>query len=275
MKIKFLGTAAYERVPALFCKCPICEYALKHKGNDIRTQAQVLINEDLLVDFGQDNYYHFLKFGVDFTKIKHILVTHSHYDHFVPNDLIMTKDPYGHFLTNINVYAGNDCYKKFLNNSESSDIRFNIIKKYQTFEAGEYEITALPARHGTKNPFIYIISHKDKCVLYGNDSGIEFQEVYEFIAQKGYKFSAVISDCTNGYKHFEKINSHKSFIDNKYHKERLEKSGNVTADTKWIITHFSHNGLVKDNMPVTHNDLCEIAEEMGMICAYDGMEIEI
>ena len=275
MKIKFLGTAAYERVPALFCKCPTCSYALEKGGKEIRTQAQVLINEDLLVDFGQDNYFHFLKYGLDFTKIKHILVTHSHYDHFVPNDLIMTKEPYGHSDTDINVYAGKDCYKNFLNNSESSKIQFNVIKKHQTFKAGNYEITPLPARHGTKNPFIYVIKTEGKYLLYDNDSGIELEEVYDFLAKKGYKFSVVISDCTNGYKHFEKINSHKSFIDNKYHKERLEKAGNVTSDTKWIITHFSHNGLVKDNMPVTNKDLCDIAEKMGMICAYDGMEIEI
>ena len=51
MKIQILGTAAYERVPALFCGCTTCVYARTHGGKNIRTQAQTLINEDLLVDF--------------------------------------------------------------------------------------------------------------------------------------------------------------------------------------------------------------------------------
>ena len=93
MKIKVLGTAAYERVPAMFCSCPICNYAREHGGKEVRTQAQVLINDDLLVDFGQDSFYHSLRFGVDFQQIKNILITHSHSDHFIPEDFLMTKAP--------------------------------------------------------------------------------------------------------------------------------------------------------------------------------------
>ena len=33
MKIDLLGTAAYERVPALFCNCPACRLARKKKEN--------------------------------------------------------------------------------------------------------------------------------------------------------------------------------------------------------------------------------------------------
>ncbi len=29
MKIKYLGTAAYEGVPAMFCNCPVCKKAMK------------------------------------------------------------------------------------------------------------------------------------------------------------------------------------------------------------------------------------------------------
>ena len=54
MRIQILGTAAYERIPALFCTCTTCRYAREHGGKEIRTQAQTLINEDLLVDFGQE-----------------------------------------------------------------------------------------------------------------------------------------------------------------------------------------------------------------------------
>jgi phosphoribosyl 1,2-cyclic phosphate phosphodiesterase len=72
MKIKILGTAAYERVPAMFCQCAVCEQARKLKGKNMRTQAQTLIDNELLVDFGQDNYIHYLSSGADYTKIKNI-----------------------------------------------------------------------------------------------------------------------------------------------------------------------------------------------------------
>ena len=276
MKIQILGTAAYERVPAMFCECAICNYARLNGGKEVRTQAQTLINDDLLVDFGQDNFYHFLKFNVDFKKIKNILITHSHGDHFVPDELVMTKSPYGHNNIEYNIFGGRDCYEKFNSVASSSKAKFNIVEPYQTFEVGRYTVTALPARHGTENPYIYIISDGDKYILYDHDSGIEHDEVYDYLEKSGIVFDLVISDCTNGYKHFDFIHSHKSFKDNAYHKDRLEKSGNVTDKTVWIITHFSHNGLIdKNGAPVSNEDLSRIASEMGMVSAYDGFEIEV
>ena len=112
--------------------------------------------------------------------------------------------------------------------------------------------------------------------MYDHDSGIEHDEVYDYLEKSGIVFDLVISDCTNGYKHFDYIHSHKSFKDNAYHKDRLEKSGNVTDKTVWTITHFSYNGLIdKNGAPVSNEDLSRIASEMGMISAYDGFEIEV
>ena len=75
MQIKILGTAAYERVPAMFCQCAVCQQARRLKGKNMRTQAQTLIDDQLLVDFGQDNYIHYLNSGADYTKIKNILMS--------------------------------------------------------------------------------------------------------------------------------------------------------------------------------------------------------
>lgn len=34
MKIKYLGTAAAERIPAMFCKCDVCRAARENGGRD-------------------------------------------------------------------------------------------------------------------------------------------------------------------------------------------------------------------------------------------------
>ena len=56
MKITYYGTAAAEGQPALFCHCPTCEYARIHKGKDIRTRSQTMINEDLVIDLIDHTY---------------------------------------------------------------------------------------------------------------------------------------------------------------------------------------------------------------------------
>ena len=115
MKIQILGTAAYERVPALFCGCTTCVYARANGGKNIRTQAQTLINEDLLVDFGQDNYIHYLSSGADYTKIKNILITHTHADHYMPDELRMTTSWFAvnDMTENIGVWGNRACAEQF------------------------------------------------------------------------------------------------------------------------------------------------------------------
>lgn len=96
MKIKYLGTAAAEGIPALFCRCDICKEARKRGGREIRTRSQAIIDEKLLIDFPADSYLHILHYNMDFSSIEHLLITHSHDDHFYPFDLLMRMSEYGH-----------------------------------------------------------------------------------------------------------------------------------------------------------------------------------
>ncbi len=199
MKIYFMGTAAYERVPALFCKCEACTKAMKLGKKNMRTQAQVLIDEELLVDFGQDNYLHFLKSGKDFTKVKDMLLTHAHSDHFMPNELIMTTSCYGYNdMDNIRIFGNEECGEKYALNKEEMKCRYTIVKPYETFKTGKYTIMPIPANRGTKKPLCYIISDSTKTLLYNNDSGLFKNEVYSFIKESKFKFDAVVCDCTSG-----------------------------------------------------------------------------
>ena len=70
----------------------------------------------------------------------------------------------------------------------------------------------------------------------------------------------------------ENCPGHMSLKDNLTHRERLLKLGALKKGAPWIITHFSHNGLVLNGRGVTHEELETIAEKHGMIAAFDGME---
>ena len=65
MKLTYLGTAAAEGFPALFCHCPHCNEARNLGGKSIRTRSQALINDDLLIDLPADTYHHMLKNGIE------------------------------------------------------------------------------------------------------------------------------------------------------------------------------------------------------------------
>ena len=56
MKLTFLGTAAAEGMPALWCECPTCAEAKKLGGKEIRRRCSYLLDGDTLIDFGPDAF---------------------------------------------------------------------------------------------------------------------------------------------------------------------------------------------------------------------------
>lgn len=69
MKIKYLGTAAYEGVPALFCNCEVCKKSRAAGGKNIRTRSQAVIDDKIMIDFNPDTVTHTLNYGIDWEKI--------------------------------------------------------------------------------------------------------------------------------------------------------------------------------------------------------------
>ena len=63
MKLKYLGTAAAEGMPALFCSCENCEKARRLGGKNIRSRSQTMVNDDLIIDYPPDAYAHSVRFG--------------------------------------------------------------------------------------------------------------------------------------------------------------------------------------------------------------------
>ena len=53
-------------------------------------------------------------------------------------------------------------------------------------------------------------------------------------------------------------------------KQRMRKLGVADENTRFVLSHFSHNGGHID-----HDELCEIAKEFGFVISYDGMEIMV
>ena len=88
MKIEFLGTGAAEGIPALFCKCEICEHARNAGGKNIRMRTGILIDRRLLMDFSPDAFVQSLYRKIDYSGLHALLVTHTHSDHFAVDDLV-------------------------------------------------------------------------------------------------------------------------------------------------------------------------------------------
>lgn len=272
MKIQYFGTAAYERIPALFCNCGVCKLAREKGGKNIRTQTQTIIDDKILIDFNMDNYIHAVTHKVDFSALECLLVTHGHEDHFIAEELSMRGSYFGHDLTKAEwqIIGSSDIENRFLQNKRAIGTTFKVIKPYETVKFDKYTITALPATHVVAEPLCYIISDGEKTVFYSLDTGLMKQEVYDFIKDKKFKFDLVICDCTCGLWDSRNCGGHMSLLDNDTHRSILKECGAVCENTKWVINHFSHNALFKNGKPTDAEILEEEAGKLGMEVAFDG-----
>jgi phosphoribosyl 1,2-cyclic phosphate phosphodiesterase len=81
MKLTFLGTAAAEGYPALWCRCERCAVARQRGGRNLRYRSSLLLNDDLLIDLGPDVLSAAIRHGLDLSPVQACLITHPHSDH--------------------------------------------------------------------------------------------------------------------------------------------------------------------------------------------------
>lgn len=276
MKIQYLGTAAAEGQPALFCHCDTCAYAVANGGKDIRTRSQAVIDDQLLVDFPPDTYQHVLQHGLKLKDIRSLIITHSHHDHFFAQDLMMRIAPFAHGTAGkkLTVY-GNDkvrcLYEGQAINRDQAQLEhvmtFCQVQPYVPFVTLEgYTVTPLLANHDPQEQcLIYLIEKDGKCIFYSNDTGLYPQQTWAYL--QGRHLDLVSFDCTMVLQ--KEGTNHMGLPDNREAKQKLIELGCVDDTTRFVVTHFSHNG------GATHEQIVREAEADGFIVAYDGFTLSL
>lgn len=281
MKIQYLGTAAAERIPAMFCACDTCKRALKAGGRNIMTRAQALINDDLLIDFSGDTYSNFIKVGKTLTEVEYLLITHAHEDHFTFEDFFSRFDGIAHApkAERLKVYLSSVAYeimKRCIKARAIAEERlykrfeFTVVEPYLPFPVGDYLVTALPARHAIEGEaFIYLIEKDGKTIFYGNDTGYFSEEIDEYLEKHGKRIDLLSLDCTKCDMEFDYY-THMSMTEGRRIADRFVNKGLLKAEAKLYFTHFSHNaGMIYDDIKISAK------EKYGFDAAYDGLKVEL
>lgn len=273
MKIKFLGTAAAEGWPAIFCSCDACTQARKLKGKNIRSRFSIMIDEAYKIDFPPDSYYHLIRDGLDYTKLKHLFITHPHSDHLSPIEFDFRRKWFTNLRNNhdFNLYGCNETIKLIQKNVAESDENnpiYHKVKAFDKIDTPDFDVFVLPANHmGPKDhPFNYLFVRKKdkKTFLCAHDTGIFFDEVWEFL--KAFHIDIISLDCTFGAGSC--LNNHLGCQEVLLVKQKLIelKLFNEEKDI-FIVNHFSHNGKWM------HHELEAFFNPHHILVAYDGMEI--
>ncbi len=280
MKLQYLGTAAAEGWPALFCRCESCRAARKLGGRHLRTRSQSIIDDRLLIDFPPDTYMHMLTHFVNLPDIKHCLITHCHSDHLYTGDLSMRSGAFARELEGEDIsFYGNDTFVKTMDDFAAAkarqlNIKWHELTEYVTVHIGGYSVTPILARHNPAEKCLnYIISDGQKTLLYLHDTGFPKDETWDFL--KNFRFDLVSCDCTVLVKQMDG-GGHMSFADNIRVRERMIREGMASENTVFVANHFSHNGaFAPDGKVWLYEETDAMMRKKGFIMSYDGMTVTV
>ena len=262
----------------MYCGCAACEAARREGGKSLRTRSQAMIDDDFLIDYPSDSFAHAMQYRLRMDTIKYIFVTHSHLDHFAPEDATMRGLAFAHNIREpfVTVY-GNEAIKKVYDWAYGMMIgkikdgyTYRLLKAYEPVQAGEYTVIPLPARHDpNENCYIFVIRKGGKTILYGNDTGMLYEEVFDYLKEQNIYFDMVSLDCTMVENPVSDEGSHMGIDGVVRVKARLMENGNADGRTKFFANHFSHNGNP------TQERLEKLLLPHGIMPAYDGLEVEL
>lgn len=275
MELTFLGTAAAEAIPALWCECEICTTAKERGGKELRRRCSYLIDDDTLVDFGPDAFWQSVEFGVDLVNLKRIIFTHPHSDHLNPVDLHWRVAPYYSRVTKqLTVIATRPVFDKIINHfgGEFSLEQLMLepleVTPGATHVDGDLEIRPISASHAPgKDAVIYAIARNGKRILIANDTGWLSDTSWD--TMKDLKFDTAVIESTTALRAADCKTGHMGFNITVAFRDRLREMGCLSDDSVVVANHFSHNG------GANHAELVEAFGKHGIMVAYDGMKLNI
>lgn len=285
----FYGTGAAEGIPNPFCGCYLCEYARTHGGKDIRTRSMFRVSEKVMIDMGADSFVQAAKYG-DFKNLEHVLITHTHEDHFAYMMLSVRKMATHRPVKTLHFYFTDRAYelvglmrenrafmKGALPQMEADGIvEFHRLNYGETYEVDDCKVIPLKGHHfGNMQEKCanYLIMLPDgKRLYYGLDTGAYEEETLDCLKKE--KLDILISECTYGnVEDTYPDPGHLSLTTCVKMIEKLRAQGSLKEECRIYLTHINHVHTAY------HEKLQELVDQYRLpypcTVAYDGMEIDL
>ncbi len=271
MQLFFLGTAAAEGYPGIFCDCANCREARLLGGRSLRLRSALLVNDDLLIDFGPDLLASAQRFNRNLSLVNTGLVTHAHEDHFAISNFYARKKDFtgGLAIPTLQVFGPQDvtdALKKQAPDLPALRTEAHTVRAFDSWQSGPYAITAYRAFHavGRLECLFYSVDDGQHPFLYATDSGPFPEDTWQALAGKS--FDVIIQEETMGSGIY---NQHLGFDTFLEQARRMRAGGMLRPGGRLVAHHFSHS-----NNP-TYDKLAAIFAPHGVEVAYDGLEINL
>ena len=288
MQILFLGTGAGD-FRSLDDDDSANEHILRCRelgGRNLRHASQALLEPGMLIDFYSDEQL--VQLQVALSDIRHLLITHCHWDHFQPHRILEFArqlphplEVYGNATAEAGLeFAATNTWdadrKRFCPRDEPDNLIFHLIGPGQSVAIDDATVTAVLANHRVdsdrrvieERALNYVIERDGKTLFYGLDSSYTLPATLDFL--RAYRFDMAVFDATFGHLEIDPAGSgHHNFAMLNETIAEFRGAGIVTDDTAFFGSHISL-GYVPP-----HDDIADETARAGLTLAFDGLKVEV
>ena len=275
----FLGTGAGDANWGL-------ESSNGRPEKDVRRYASLSVAPDALIDFNNHTSEAMDTFGIPRDSVRHLLISHGHYDHFQPEEIVSFAEGLPHPLKVYGNTMVRDAFefcrghvldpetKRIVSEERVFNIEMNVLTPGKTARAGEAKVTAVLANHYMNLPYRimeqqalnFSVECRGKALFYGLDSSCLLPGTVEMLSE--FRFDAAILDATFGPLDIDPMRSghlNWKMLDETI--SELREAGCITGNTVIVASHIS-TGNVEP-----YDEIATSLSKKGITLAYDGMKL--
>lgn len=262
--------------------------AVKRGGKNVRHCPSLFISPDILVDFGDGTRDQLATFGIPSQRIRHVAISHVHYDHCYPEKVLDFADgqsrrlriygnrTVGEALDFAATYRWDDSVKQFIVHERRRHYRTKNVVLEKPIALGSVTMTPVLASHIInrhygileQQAFNFVFQRGGRTLFYNLDSNYLLPKTFEFL--KRFRFDIAIFDATwadlttfdirdTGHHNFPMLDRTVAQF----------RSAGLLHDNARIV--YSH--LSTDTVP-PHDETAARLAEKGVTLAYDGLTID-
>ena len=243
MKIRFLGTGA-------------ADWAGPDERGEYRRLTRTLFDDELLIDLTEG----ILEMIPQEARIRSVLITHSHGDHYSPAAIgkIGPETVYAH--------------ESWAGEIDVPGAEVRALKIGEWTQAGTFEVMAMPSNHSTdrlhEQTVHYLLRKEGKYFLYATDGAWLLNR--ELKLMQGITLSGAARDATigDGHEGDYRIFEHNSLPMVRIMTDTMKQTGLLAPEAPVFLTHMART---------LHPSQKELEANVGapLVACFDGMEAEV
>jgi len=237
----------------------------------VRGSAATLVDGHVLIDCGTTGYANLTRFDIPPRALTDLLITHSHADHFDPDQILNVLEARGPDLPPLGIWASPQALAT-LARAQPGRFAAHPLVAGTVFDVGRLHVTALPANHLLPDPseqaLHFLIETPCGTLLYALDGAWLLKQARLLIGKR--RLDMIIWDATVAHSGDFRAFEHNDLAMIGLMMASLTTTGAADSRTVCVLDH-----IARTLWPADPQEAEKLASDRGWTLAADGVPLHL